>query len=149
MKNIFKLMGLALIAGSMFVACSKDDENNDKIQVTFGGESWSCNEEMELDGQEFAIYKDADAKISTIVFACPLQVANTNLNPMTAYVMYTAADGNYKKYRDGYINITAINMENPRTISGEINTEIALEQGENYKPLNVTMNDADWDYITK
>lgn len=58
MKNIFKLMGLALIAGSMmFVACNKDentDENNnttpqeetiaDGVSVTFnGGQAWANN----------------------------------------------------------------------------------------------------------
>lgn len=52
MKNIFKLMGLALMACSLtFVACSKDDEENnnpndnptvaDGITVTFDGDSWT------------------------------------------------------------------------------------------------------------
>lgn len=55
MKNIFKLMGVALIAGSMmFVACNKDentDENNnttpqeetiaDGVSVTFDGATWT------------------------------------------------------------------------------------------------------------
>lgn len=52
MKNIFKLMGLALIAGSMmFVACNKDDEGNggngnnptpepDGYYITMDGDSW-------------------------------------------------------------------------------------------------------------
>lgn len=55
MKNIFKLMGLALIAGSMmFVACNKDDEGNggngnntpepvkNEVKVTFGSNSWTA-----------------------------------------------------------------------------------------------------------
>ena len=61
MKNIFKLMGLALIAGSMmFVACTKDDEGNggngnnnnqepaiaDGWKVTFGGDAWTPDETM-------------------------------------------------------------------------------------------------------
>lgn len=68
MKNIFKLMGLALIAGSMmFVACNKDEnENNgngnnnqepvvtDGIKVTFGTDvTWNATTIL---GQEFASY---------------------------------------------------------------------------------------------
>ncbi|MCR5065995.1 MAG: hypothetical protein K6A67_09560 [Bacteroidales bacterium] len=57
MKNIFKFMGLALIAGSlMFTACKKDDDTNtnndttnnnqeetipDGVKVTFGTDSWT------------------------------------------------------------------------------------------------------------
>lgn len=57
MKNIFKMMGIALLASSMlFVACNKDentDENNntpqeetiaDGVSVTFnGGQAWANN----------------------------------------------------------------------------------------------------------
>ena len=54
MKNIFKLMGLALIAGSMmFVACNKDEnENNNsnnnqeptyKVNVTWGTDTWGTD----------------------------------------------------------------------------------------------------------
>ena len=67
MKNIFKLMGLALIAGSMmFVACNKDEnENNgngnnnqepvvtDGIHVTFNGAAWSA---VDILGYEYASY---------------------------------------------------------------------------------------------
>ena len=38
MKNTFKLMGIALIAGSMFVACSKD-KDSDAITVNYTGDS--------------------------------------------------------------------------------------------------------------
>ena len=48
MKNIFKFMGLALIAGSMmFVACSKDDKDStDKvaaISITYQGHTWTAD----------------------------------------------------------------------------------------------------------
>lgn len=50
MKNIFKLMGIALLASSMiFVSCKKDNTTDEPIQtipdgvnVTFNGESWTA-----------------------------------------------------------------------------------------------------------
>ncbi len=54
MKNIFKFMGIALMACSLMVACgNKDEENNDTtpqeeqipngVNVTFNGESWTAS----------------------------------------------------------------------------------------------------------
>lgn len=46
MKNIFKFMGIALMACSLtMVSCSKDEENEtvaEGINVTFDGESWTA-----------------------------------------------------------------------------------------------------------
>ena len=48
MKNIFKFMGVALLACSMImVSCKKDDENDNNvaegINVTFNGNTWTGN----------------------------------------------------------------------------------------------------------
>lgn len=66
MKNIFKMMGIALLASSMlFVACNKDentDENNNNnneptvtngIKVTFGDVNWTA---ADILGEEYASY---------------------------------------------------------------------------------------------
>lgn len=50
MKNIFKLMGVALMACTLLVACNKDNEEEtpqeeqiaDGIKVTFGDDSWTA-----------------------------------------------------------------------------------------------------------
>ena len=64
MKNIFKLMGIALLASSMiFVSCKKDEENNENnnneptvtngITVTFGDANWTA---ADILGTEWASY---------------------------------------------------------------------------------------------
>ena len=77
MKNIFKLMGLALIAGSMmFVACNNDENDNNNtnnptpepasvINVQFGETTWSpAQVEGELyaddDYLDIALYADTN-----------------------------------------------------------------------------------------
>ncbi|MBR1798663.1 MAG: hypothetical protein IJ761_08020 [Bacteroidales bacterium] len=43
MKNTFKLMAVAMLAGSMlFTACKKDDETPDGVNVTFAGTEWAA-----------------------------------------------------------------------------------------------------------
>lgn len=66
MKNIFKLMGIALLASSMIlVSCKKDEENNENnnnnneptvtngIKVTFGDVNWTA---ADILGEEYASY---------------------------------------------------------------------------------------------
>lgn len=65
MKNIFKLMGIALLASSMIlVSCKKDEENNENnnnneptvtngIKVTFGDANWTA---ADILGEEYASY---------------------------------------------------------------------------------------------
>lgn len=47
MKNIFKLMGLAMMASALFVACGDDEEETDTvaegIKVTFKNTTWNGN----------------------------------------------------------------------------------------------------------
>lgn len=48
MKNIFKLMGLAMMASALFVACGDDEEETDNtvaegIKVTFKNTTWNGN----------------------------------------------------------------------------------------------------------
>ena len=145
MKNIFKLMGIALIASSMaLVSCSKDDDAT--INVTFGDESWSCSETMEYAG-DFAIFKDADAKVATVQFACPLAPGKYNLSE-TAWVIYTA-DQVYNTFKDGgFVEITDFSLENKK-LSGDIQAELAIANTQEYKTLTVSMKDAAFDILTK
>lgn len=146
MKNIFKLMGIALIASSMaLVSCSKDDDAT--INVTFGDESWSCSETMEYAG-DFAIFKDADAKVATVQFTCLAAVGKYDINGTTAYVVYNA-DQQYNTFKDGgFIEITDFSLENKK-ISGDIQAELAIANTQDYKALTVSMKDAAFDILTK
>lgn len=44
MKNIFKLMGIALMAGLMFTACGEDEETiyEDGVTVSFAADNWNA-----------------------------------------------------------------------------------------------------------
>jgi hypothetical protein len=57
MKNVFKFLGLALVAGTfLFVSCKKDDDN--VSQVTFNGNSWNVKA---VSGKSYTHYNEIQA----------------------------------------------------------------------------------------
>ena len=62
MKNIFKLMGIALIASSMFVACGGEEkpqeDNTPKCTITWNGESWDATASIFLRQNQMGPFQD-------------------------------------------------------------------------------------------
>lgn len=144
MKNIFKLMGLALIAGSMmFVACSKD-EDNDKIQVTYGEESWSTNDMyVMVYGQEMnaTIYASESDDDPSITFSCGT-TANRYALTSTYLVSYDKGDGiEHLSTTEGAITISEIELSN-QTMSANIDCMIL--DGTEQVPLTVAIDNITW-----
>ncbi|MBO7101120.1 MAG: hypothetical protein J6V98_03770 [Bacteroidales bacterium] len=144
MKNIFKLMGLALIAGSMmFVACNKDenDDNNTNnnqepasvITVQFGDNTWTP---AQVEGEIYADedYLDIALYADTNDVTKPMCSGELGLTVMTyddtvcsfGYAMNQSDFVSYGQYTyygwvtntayDGSQNVTAIDL-NKKTIS--------------------------------
>lgn len=152
MKNIFKLMGLALIAGSLaFVSCSKDeDEDNHAINVNFDGNKWGCEEVIEVEltpnGLTANIYKNADADVASIQFGSGITAGNYSLQNSAYFVQYLDEGVLYNQYKnDGAINITDLNMDT-KICSGNINAQVSSD-GNEYKDLTVTVKDATFELL--
>ena len=148
MKNIFKLMGLALIAGSMFVACSKDDDDA-AIKVTFDGDSWTTNANMKVvptngNNAEFSIYQNAEDRYASAKFSCPMAIGKHMFTNTDNWVVYwDGDDDDADEYNntslDGFIDLTNFDATNKK-VSGNINATFI--DGEDQLPFSVTMNDA-------
>ena len=155
MKNIFKMMGVALLAGAMlFTACKKDEETTNNgnvtptpaIAVTFGGTSWSCDEVMDcenLSGDlvKFDIYKDAAAQVASVQFVCKAAVDTYGFANSDYYAVYFDGTSMYDTpAADGSIVVSAFDAQ-AKTISGTISAAF----GE--KALAVTLTNAKWDLV--
>ncbi|MBP3762364.1 MAG: hypothetical protein J6I49_00615 [Bacteroidales bacterium] len=146
MKNIFKLMGIALIASSMaFVSCGSDDDETYTINVQFGDKSWSSNDmsaDIEEDMINASIF-EGDANQASVTFKCPAKDGSHLF----------ATEGNYARYYEnddataivsnqtGFITIESIDVA-AHTITGIVSSEMGeLNSGEK---LTVTMTNANW-----
>ncbi len=152
MKNMFKMMGVALLAGAMlFTACKKDEETTNTnnttpapaIAVTFDGASWTSEEVMDYTALEnelvkFDIYKDAEADIASVQFVCKAAVDTYAFANSGYYAVYFDGVDMYNTpAADGSIVVSAIDAQ-AKTISGSISAAF----GE--KPLAVTLTNAKW-----
>ena len=151
MKNMFKMMGVALLAGAMlFTACKKDEETTNTnntpapaIAVTFDGASWTSEEVMDYTALEnelvkFDIYKDAEADIASVQFVCKAAVDTYAFANSGYYAVYFDGVDMYNTPpADGSIVVSAIDAQ-AKTISGSISAAF----GE--KPLAVTLTNAKW-----
>lgn len=156
MKNMFKMMGVALLAGAMlFTACKKDETttNNNAanntpvspIAVTFDGTSWSCNEVIDCTeistGAKFDIYKDANALMASVQFAADDAMGTYSFANSSYYAVYYDGTNMYNTpSADGSINITGFDVLN-YTMSGTVTAAFA-EKG-----LSVILTDAKWAYV--
>lgn len=150
MKNMFKMMGVALLAGAMlFTACKKDKEDTTPntptpaISVTFAGDSWSCDEVMDYaelsnDRVKFDIYKDAQANVASVQFVCKAAEDTYGFANSDYYAVYFDGTNMYNTpAADGSIVITAIDIQG-KTLSGTINAAFDA------KALAVTLTNAKW-----
>ena len=146
MKNIFKLMGVALLAGAMlFTACKeKEEEVVPAITVSFDGAEWTSDAVMDyVNATYFDVYKD-DAKLSTMQFACRFTVS-TQPFAGTDDVWVKYWDDNDFEYNtpanDGTIVVTDVQPD-ARTISASINANMMVESVAH--PLTATLVNAKW-----
>lgn len=150
MKNIFKLMGVALLAGAMlFTACKEEEEEEatPAITVSFDGAEWTSDAVMDyVNATYFDVYKDG-AELSSMQFACRM-TAGTQPFAGTDDVWVKYWDDNDVEYNtpanDGTIVVTDVQPD-ARTISASINANMMLNEVAH--PLTATLVNAKWNTI--
>lgn len=145
MKNTFKLMGIALIAGSMFVACSKDDDN-DAITVNYTGDSeWTSNEMVALEAgsnMTASIYENEEVDSRVVTLQCGTTVGRHSFDGSQSFAAYDNGDHHdIVSTQNGHITISDIDME-ANSMTAEIESEMG-SIGSN-KTLTVSIDDATW-----
>ncbi len=145
MKNTFKLMGIALIAGSMFVACSKDDDN-DAITVNYTGDSeWTSNEMYALEAgsnMTASIYENEEDDSRVVTLQCGTTVGRHSFDGSQNFAAYDNGDHHdIVSTQNGHITISDIDME-ANSMTAEIESEMG-SIGSN-KTLTVSIDDATW-----
>lgn len=157
MKNMFKMMGVALLAGAMlFTACKKDKEETTpattttpSVSVTFNGTTWTSEVAMDYNSVHnfYEIYKTIDEP-AYVQFRCERTQGLHGLGEANAYV--TCWDENDVEYNnpntDGSINITAIDIAG-KTMSATINATF-VKDGTDYI-LAASLNNAKWDDVNE
>lgn len=145
MKNTFKLMGIALIAGSMFVACSKD-KDSDAITVNYTGDSeWTSNEMVAIEAgsnMTASIYENEEEDSRVVTLQCGTAVGRHSFDGSQNFAAYDNGDGrDIVSTQNGHITISDIDME-ANSMTAEIESEMG-SIGSN-KTLTVSIDDATW-----
>lgn len=161
MKNMFKMMGVALLAGAMlFTACKKDEETTTTTPaavtttvVNFDGAEWFTSAKaMKAEAStvagytEFKIYKNgatvASAKFSTKT------VAGTYGFAEDANCWAVCWGDNDEEYveRDnfGAISISAIDMT-AKTMTAGISANVKTAAETEYHTLAIALTNAAWE----
>lgn len=144
MKNTFKLMGIALIAGSMFVACSKDDDN-DAITVNYTGDSeWTSNEMVaeEHGSWMYATIYEGEEDYPCVTFRCETTAARHSFDGSQNYADYFDRENRQiTSTQNGDITISDIDLE-----ANSMTAELVSEMGTvgSNKTLTVSIDDATW-----
>lgn len=156
MKNMFKMMGVALLAGAMlFTACKKDKEETTPstpatvpaVSVNFNGAAWTSDVAMDYNtvSNYYDVYKTVEEP-AYMQFRCERTQGLHGLGEAEAYVTYW--DENDVEYSnpktDGAINITAIDIAG-KTMSATINATFVKDETE--YPLVATLTSAKWDIV--
>lgn len=141
MKNMFKMMGVALLAGAMlFTACKKDKEdttpNNNTnttpahaISISYNGNTWNADTvyyEINNNIVNASIYVGTDDE-PLFTFKCPAEAGIYGFANTDWYARYYehASDANYTAVstQTGSINIEAISQGDNKisvTVSAEM-----------------------------
>lgn len=150
MKNMFKMMGVALLAGAMlFTACKKDKEetttNNtatvSSIVVTMGDMTWQNNSNMlyNVDGNLLTLQAEQDTNGFQI--RCGKNAQNYSFGNEDYYVTIWSGDNEIDGTINGYINITAIDLNSTvKTISAKLKCEMG--QIDSGMWLEIALNNA-------
>lgn len=156
MKNMFKMMGVALLAGAMlFTACKKDKEDTTPntpavvpaVSVNFNGTEWTSDVAMDYVAAQsyYDVYKTVTDP-AYMQFRCERTVGTHGLGDANTYVIYW--DENDVEYNttkpEGIINITAIDIAG-KTMSATIAATFVKDAVE--YPLTATLTNAKWDIV--
>ena len=146
MKNIFKLMGLALIAGSLaFVSCSKDDDET-VMSVTYGETSWEAVDFSVVNAgatMTATLYGDKSEDFPAVTFVCGTTAQRYDLAAATNFVSYDAdGKGDDVCLQEGHITINSFDATNHTM---DANIEAKMQSGNN---LTVTIENATWKVAT-
>ena len=165
MKNIFKLMAVAMLASSMlFVSCNKDEEeenNNNQnptpaVNVIFGGSTWTSNVPLACEVNEglalIKVYKTADTDEVIQMQTGTETNVTYNFYGNDYFIVYwdDTEDGTIEYNtcsEDSHVLISSISIDN-KTISAVAATTVYTEDDtelENGKTLSVTLNNATWE----
>lgn len=169
MKNMFKLMGIALIASALLLtSCKKDEEENvpenntpeattPAINVVFGSTTWTSDEVMDrvttaTEGvYEFSLYKTGANEASMMV-RTGIEKGSTYRFYGTNYglVYWDGTGSSAVEYNtvseDSQINITDVDATNLK-LSAAIAAKLVLNNDTTV--LSVTLNNAKWADTTK
>lgn len=150
MKNMFKMMGVALLAGAMlFTACKKDKEDTTptnttptySVVVTMDGNTWQSNNELlyMVEGDLLTIQGEQDT--NTFQIGCGKNAQNYSFGIPEYYVWLESGATEITGTTNGYINITAIDLNSAKkTISANLKCEMGeIESG---LWLEITLNNA-------
>ena len=138
MKNMFKMMGVALLAGAMlFTACKKDEKdtttNNSaatySVTVSMAGETWQSNDELlySVEDNMLTVYGEQDA--NSFQFRCGKNAQNYSFGNEDYYVVLWSGDDEIEGTINGYVNITAIDL-NSNNIIKTISANLKCEMGQ-------------------
>lgn len=152
MKNMFKMMGVALLAGAMlFTACKKDKEetttntNNtaavSSIVVTMGDMTWQNNSNMLYDVDGNLLTLQAEQDTNGFQIRCGKNAQNYSFGNEDYYVTIWSGDNDIDGTINGYINITAIDLNSTvKTISAKLKCEMG--QIDSGMWLEIALNNA-------
>ena len=148
MKNIFKLMGIALLAGTMFVACSDDDDDN-AVTVNFNGTSWSTDETLSVTPKgynmiEVSVYHNDDEALRIV---CGASEETYTMSDDPDYLIYFWDENGvpYEQFKpESMIEITDLDFDQlTGTVSADLNAEVS-PNGNDYYPLTAKVRDANF-----
>lgn len=140
MKNMFKMMGVALLAGAMlFTACKKDKEDTAtnstattySVTVSVDGTSWQTNDELlyMVDGDMLTVMGEQDT--NGFQFRCGKNAQNYSFGNDDYYVTIWNGRSEIDGTINGYVNITAIDLNSAtKSISANLRCEMGqVESG--------------------
>ena len=147
---MFKMMGVALLAGVMlFTACKKDKEetttNNtaavSSIVVTMGDMTWQNNSNMLYDVDGNLLTLQAEQDTNGFQIGCGKNAQNYSFGIEDYYVTIWSGDDEIDGTTNGYINITAIDLNSTvKTISAKLKCEMG--QIDSGMWLEIALNNA-------
>ena len=164
MKNMFKLMGVALLAGAMlFTACKKDKEDSGTtpvstatVTVNFNGSEWSNSDVIDHETyngglHNFFIYRNNDEYVE--LGAEKLEAGVEQSYTISSnYVKYWTITTEYNNMlTDGSLTFSAVDLVT-KTLSANINVQFRVQTsaGDEMWPFNMVLNNAQWrEVLTK
>lgn len=140
MKNMFKMMDVALLAGAMlFTACKKDKEDTTPtntptytVTVTYGGETWKSNNNLLYFIDSDGLNLQGEEGDNGFQVICGENAENYSFGVGNYGVVIWKGSNQVNGTTNGYINITAIDLQSAtKTITAKVRCEMnAVESGD-------------------